>query len=198
MRRLTQAGLVADTGERSPGGRGCDRVGSYYALAADIGTALPVSIAPEGVVAESVDAHGETVTRAEENLSEQARSEQVAAALRTAVAKIGRETGLAAWLAVMSAADPVDRTTSRLVYLPDAPFRLGDLPQSRRWTTSPTSSSARASAPRSSAKATSPRTGRRDRPPHHHRAVRPGHAPHRRVRCPFTGSERDTPACAGG
>src|SRR5580704_5731261 len=67
VRRLTEAGLVADTGERTAGGRGRGRVGSYYALA-DPGVALVVSIAPEGIVAESVDAYGETVSRAEQDI----------------------------------------------------------------------------------------------------------------------------------
>src|SRR4051794_14790906 len=66
VRRLTEAGLVADTGERTPGGRGRGRVGAYYALAADAGTALAVSIAPGGVVAERIDAYGETTARAHE------------------------------------------------------------------------------------------------------------------------------------
>ena len=52
---------------------------------------------------------------------------QVAAALRTAAEKARRDTGLAPRLAVVSAADPVDRTTGRLVHLPDAPFLLGEL-----------------------------------------------------------------------
>ena len=50
VRRLAEAGLVADTGERTVGGRGrgrgCGRVGSYYALA-DAGVALVLSIAPD-------------------------------------------------------------------------------------------------------------------------------------------------------
>ena len=58
VRRLTEAGLVADTGERTSGGRGRGRVGSYYALA-DVGVALALSIAPEGIVAECLDALGE-------------------------------------------------------------------------------------------------------------------------------------------
>src|SRR3954467_12292323 len=61
VRRLTERGLVVDTGERTPGGRGRGRVGSYYALAADVGAALAVSIAPDGVVAESVDVYGDTL-----------------------------------------------------------------------------------------------------------------------------------------
>src|SRR3954462_5833056 len=66
VRRLTEAGLVVDTGQRTPGGRGRGRVGSYYALAPDIGTALAVSIAPEGVVAECLDAYGNVLARAAE------------------------------------------------------------------------------------------------------------------------------------
>src|SRR6185312_4102773 len=61
VRRLTERGVIADTGERTPGGRGRGRVGSYYALAADAGTALAASIAPEGVVAECVNAYGDVV-----------------------------------------------------------------------------------------------------------------------------------------
>src|SRR5262245_33801220 len=55
VRRLVAAGLVRDTGERTTG-RG--RVGSYYALAEDIGAALVVGIAPEGIAAQVVDVHG--------------------------------------------------------------------------------------------------------------------------------------------
>src|ERR1700685_3376652 len=64
VRRLTEAGLLVDTGERTPGGRGRGRVGSYYALAGTVGSALVASIAPDGVVAESVDALGDPVERA--------------------------------------------------------------------------------------------------------------------------------------
>lgn len=123
VRRLAESGLVVDTGERTQGGRGRGRVGSYYALA-DVGTALAVSVAPEGVVAERVDAHGETVARAEEKIDQPARPEQVAAALSAAVATVGPGTTR---LAVVSAADPVDRGTGRMVQLPDSPFLLGDL-----------------------------------------------------------------------
>ena len=127
VRRLTESGLVADTGQRTPGGRGRGRVGSYFALARDAGTALAVSIAPEGVVAERVDAHGDTVSRAEERLSRPARAEHAAAALQTAAAHVCHGHGPIPRLAVASAADPVDRATGRLVHLPDAPFLLGEL-----------------------------------------------------------------------
>ena len=126
VRRLTEAGLVADTGERTVGGRGRGRVGSHYALA-DAGAALVLSIAPEGIVAEWLDAHGDTLSRAEQDIARPARPDQVTAALRAAVTGVQKETGVMPRLAVVSAADPVDRTTGRLVQLPDAPFLLGEL-----------------------------------------------------------------------
>jgi predicted NBD/HSP70 family sugar kinase len=119
VRRLTERGLVADTGERTPGGRGRGRVGSYYALDPSVGTALAVTIAPEGVVAESLDVYGDTVAREARG----ADPSRVAATLAEVVAA----TGHTARLAVVGAADPVDRATGRLVQLPDAPFLVGAL-----------------------------------------------------------------------
>lgn len=127
VRRLTETGSVVDTGQRTPGGRGRGRVGSYYALADDTGVALAVSIAPEGVVAECVDAYGDPVSRAERAISRPARPHNVASALRTAAADARRRAGRTPRLAVVSAADPVNRHTGTLVQLPDAPFLLGEL-----------------------------------------------------------------------
>src|SRR3954447_24490447 len=79
VRRLTEAGLLRDTGERTTG-RG--RIGSYYALSQDLGVALVVSIAPEGVIAEAVDVHGQVVAREDEEVGHPAQPEQVARALR--------------------------------------------------------------------------------------------------------------------
>ena len=117
---------MADTGERTLGGRGRGRVGSYYALA-DVGVALALSIAPEGIVAECLDALGDTVSRAEQDIGRPVRPDQVAAALRAAVIRAQEASGVPPRLAVVSAADPVDRGTGRLIQLPDAPFLLGDL-----------------------------------------------------------------------
>jgi predicted NBD/HSP70 family sugar kinase len=127
VRRLTETGSVVDTGQRTPGGRGRGRVGSYYALADDTGVALAVSIAPEGVVAECVDAYGDPVSRAERAIGRPARPDDVASALRTAAADARRRAGRTPRLAVVSAADPVNRHTGTLVQLPDAPFLLGEL-----------------------------------------------------------------------
>ena len=124
VRRLTEAGLLRDTGERTTG-RG--RVGTYYGLAEDLGSALVVGIAPEGVVAETVDVYGEVVAREVEELGRPARPEQVTRALRAAAARAQAGGPAPARLTVVSAADPVDRSSGRLVHLPDAPFLLGEL-----------------------------------------------------------------------
>jgi len=126
VRRLAEAGLVADTGERTAGGRGRGRVGSYYALA-DAGVALVVSIAPEGIVAECLDAHGDTLSRAEQDISRPASPDHVAAVLSATVSRARPENSTAPRLAVVSAADPVEHGTGRLVQLADAPFLLGEL-----------------------------------------------------------------------
>jgi predicted NBD/HSP70 family sugar kinase len=126
VRRLVVAGLVVDSGERTPGGRGRGRVGSYYTLADGIRTAWAISIAPEGVVAEALDVYGETAGRAEEDAGRPASSDQVAVALRVVAERLAAMSGTPA-LAVVSAADPVDRATGRLVHLPDAPFLIGEL-----------------------------------------------------------------------
>jgi predicted NBD/HSP70 family sugar kinase len=117
VRRLSGAGLLVDTGERTTG-RG--RVGTYYALSPTIGVALAVSIAPEGIIAERVDVRGETVARAQADVPEPGR---VAGALR----RVAAEVATGARVAIVSAADPVDRETGRLVELPDAPFLTGAL-----------------------------------------------------------------------
>ncbi|MEU7874465.1 ROK family transcriptional regulator [Dactylosporangium sp. NPDC049140] len=147
VRRLEERGLVADTGERTPGGRGRGRVGSYYALSAAAGTALAVSIGPAGITGELVDAYGETVARTERPLGRPASPAEVAAALASVAATLSSAVSSAAAsavssaaapaggasaerrprLAVVSAADPVDRATGQLVHLPDSPFLVGEL-----------------------------------------------------------------------
>lgn len=124
VQRLTDAGLVADTGERTAG-RG--RVGTYYALAPDTGTALVAAITPYGVRAEAVDAHGTVREQTHIPLGHSDGPGPAAAALAHVAADLGSRTPGALRIAVVSAADPVDRTTGRLVQLPDAPFLVGEL-----------------------------------------------------------------------
>ena len=124
VRRLDAAGIVVDTGARSSG-RG--RAGSYYALADGIGCALAVSIAPAGIAAELVDAHGGVAAQASEPLRRPARPPSVTASVRAACRRVSENASGPVRLAVVSAADPVDRVTGRLVQLPDAPFLVGEL-----------------------------------------------------------------------
>lgn len=124
MRRLVDAGVVVDTGERASG-RG--RAGSYYTLAPDCGSALVVGITPHGVVAEAVDAFGAVVAATEVALARDAGVGAVGLAVTQAATAVGTRVAGRLRVAVVSAADPVDRATGRLVHLPDAPFLVGDL-----------------------------------------------------------------------
>jgi predicted NBD/HSP70 family sugar kinase len=124
VRRLAEAGLLRDTGERTTG-RG--RIGTYYALATDLGVALVAGIAPEGVTAEAVDVHGQVVAREVAEVGRPARPERVARVLRAVAERALARSPGPARLAVVSAADPVDRSSGRLVHLPDAPFLVGEL-----------------------------------------------------------------------
>jgi predicted NBD/HSP70 family sugar kinase len=121
VRRLGANGSVVDTGERTTG-RG--RVGTYYALPATTGCALVVSLAPEGIVAEALDVYGQVVARSQAAVTRSPGAGEVARTLERVAGDVARG---AFRLAVVSAADPVDRATGRLVELPDAPFLLGAL-----------------------------------------------------------------------
>src|SRR4051795_9430338 len=81
VRRLVDAELVRDTGERTTG-RG--RIGTYYAISDTLGCALVASVAPEGIVAETVDAHGAVLSRSERGTPRPARPGHVARGLREA------------------------------------------------------------------------------------------------------------------
>lgn len=124
MRRLEVLGVVVDTGERTTG-RG--RSGSYYAVAPGQGSGLAVSITPSGVVAEVVDPGGVVRGRTEVALQRGARTLEASAALRAACERVADAADGHVVVAVVSAADPVDRHTGRLVQIPDAPFLVGDL-----------------------------------------------------------------------
>ena len=125
IRRLETAGLVRDTGERTNGRGG---VGSYYALADDVGVSLAVSVAPDGVVVECVDASGAVTISQVEPIGRPASPKTVARLLtKAARAALADIDASAVRVAVVSAADPVDRATGALVHLPDAPFLLGRL-----------------------------------------------------------------------
>jgi predicted NBD/HSP70 family sugar kinase len=121
VRRLSTNGAVVDTGERTTG-RG--RVGTYYALPATTGLALVASLAPEGIVAEAIDVYGQVVARSQVSVTRSPGAGQVARTLKRVA---GEAANGPFRLAVVSAADPVDRDSGQLVELPDAPFLLGAL-----------------------------------------------------------------------
>jgi predicted NBD/HSP70 family sugar kinase len=124
VRRLSAAGVVVDTGERTTG-RG--RIGTYYGLPAATGCALVVSIAPEGIVAEGIDVYGDVLVRSQAEVSRAPGAGAVARALARIAADVAAECPGPLRVAAVSAADPVDRETGRLVELPDAPFLVGAL-----------------------------------------------------------------------
>jgi predicted NBD/HSP70 family sugar kinase len=124
VRRLGANGSVVDTGDRTTG-RG--RVGTYYALPAGTGRALVTALAPEGIVAEAVDVYGQVVARSQAPASRSPGAGEVARALQRVAGEVADQSAGAFRLAVVSAADPVDRRSGRLVELPDAPFLLGAL-----------------------------------------------------------------------
>jgi predicted NBD/HSP70 family sugar kinase len=124
VRRLAERGLVRDTGERTSGRGG---VGSYYSLADDLGVALVVSVAADGMVAETIDPHGDVVSRRSQPVPGAEHPAEVSRALRALAASALPDRSVPVRLAVVSAADPVDRATGRLIQLPDAPFLVGEL-----------------------------------------------------------------------
>src|SRR4051795_13645889 len=81
VRRLVDAELVRDTGERTTGP---GRIGTYYALSNTLGCVLVASVAPEGIVAETVDAAGTALSRSALGIPRPARPGQVARRLREA------------------------------------------------------------------------------------------------------------------
>ena len=124
VRRLSASGSVVDTGERTTG-RG--RVGTYYALPATTGGALVASLAPEGIVAEAVDVYGQVVAQSRAPVTRSPGAGQVARTLKRLAGEVAGQLAGPCRLAVVSAADPVDRESGRLVELPDSPFLLGAL-----------------------------------------------------------------------
>jgi predicted NBD/HSP70 family sugar kinase len=88
---------------------------------------MSISITPSGIVAEVVAPGGEVRSRVEAPLGRDAGPREAAKAVRTASAAAAKGADGSLLAAVVSAADPVDRHTGRLVQLPDAPFLVGDL-----------------------------------------------------------------------
>ena len=78
-------------------------------------------------MAELLDARGDVISTTTAAVTHPARPAHVSAALTTAARAGGAGCSRRPRLAVVSAADPVDRATGRLVHLPDSPFLVGEL-----------------------------------------------------------------------
>lgn len=125
IRRLVDKRLVRDTGERTTGRGG---VGTYFSLGDAAGAALAVAIAPEGIVVEALDASGKQLACAERDVDRPAKPTAVRRRLSAASRAVMRDLPTReVAVVVVSAADPVDRATGRLVHLPDEPFLVGEL-----------------------------------------------------------------------
>jgi predicted NBD/HSP70 family sugar kinase len=125
VRRLVAKGLVRDTGDRTTTRGG---VGTYYAPGSELGLALAVAIAPEGIVVEAIDVSGKQAARAERAVERPADPTAVRRLLTAAARAVARQQPTRrVVVAVVSAADPVDRASGRLVQLPDEPFLVGQL-----------------------------------------------------------------------
>ena len=122
--RLEAAGVVVDTGERTSGP---GRSGTYYGISPEVGVGLAVAIAPDGIVAEAVDVFGTVLARSVATVARPARPRDVISPLRQVCRRASKDAGVGVRLTVVSAADPVERGSGRLVHLPDAPFLVGEL-----------------------------------------------------------------------
>ena len=129
IRRLASVGLVRDTGERTNGRGG---VGSYFSIGQNVGVAIAVSIAPEGIVVERINPDGSLTARHVEPIGRPGTPRTVARLLtKAARAALDGIAPTEVRVAVVSAADPVDRDSGALVHLPDAPFLVGRLSPAR-------------------------------------------------------------------
>lgn len=126
VRRLTEAGVLAETGSRT-GVRG--RVATYYDIAPQAGWVLALELHQGGIHSEAADLQGRTL--AVGHAPPGATSAAFAAQLRRHVEgqlELGRDRGELRVVSV-SVANPVDLTSGRVVDLPTSPFPEGVDPQ---------------------------------------------------------------------
>jgi predicted NBD/HSP70 family sugar kinase/biotin operon repressor len=122
MRRLTDAGLVVESG-RQVGSRG--RAGTYYRLGAEHAAALAVSIGPDGIVADTFDLQDRPVAHAEQPVAAPVEGSALGPLLRATVATVREETPGTIRGCVVSMAGPVDRRTGQLATSTYSPFLAG-------------------------------------------------------------------------
>jgi predicted NBD/HSP70 family sugar kinase len=124
VRRLAGSGLVREVGLQS-GRRG--RAGTNLQLNVDAGCALSVHAGPEGVVAERHDLRGRRQAESRQEVAAPIAAGRLSTLLRSAVREVLAGTRAPVLATTVSAADPVDQRTGRLVELPNSPFLTGEL-----------------------------------------------------------------------
>jgi hypothetical protein len=126
VRRLTQAGLLIETGSRTTGRRG--RVATFHELAPGAGYVAAVAIDQSGVSVRAADLAGQVFDERHRPPTPAGDTRALTGELRAAVgatiaAGDGRNGVLRAL--VLSVANPVDPHTHEIVALPDSPFPEG-------------------------------------------------------------------------
>jgi predicted NBD/HSP70 family sugar kinase/biotin operon repressor len=124
VRRLTGSGLLLEVGRQS-GRRG--RAGTNVALDADAGCAVSVHAGPDGVLAQRHDLRGRLRAQSRQEVVAPVAAGRLATLLRTAVRDVLTDAHAPVLATTISAADPVDQLTGRLVELPHSPFLTGEL-----------------------------------------------------------------------
>ena len=122
VRRLTDSGLVAESG-RQVGGRG--RAGTYCRLRADHAAALAVAIGPDGVRVDTFDLRNGPLAHAEEPVRAPVDGADLAPVVRAAVEAVVGQTKGTIRSCVVSMAGPVNRQTGQLAPSAYSPFLVG-------------------------------------------------------------------------
>ena len=122
MRRLTDAGLVVESG-RQVGSRG--RAGTYYRLGTDHAAALAVSVGPDGIVADTFDLMDRPLAHVALPVRAPIDGADLRPILSAAVAAAREQTTGTIRGCVVSMAGPVDRRTGQLAVSAYSPFLVG-------------------------------------------------------------------------
>ncbi len=124
IRRLEADGLVASAGQQQ-GRRG--RAGTYYTLRSDLGRALALGAGPDGLVAEIRDVRGGLIGRLERETPSPITAAELNPRLLGLVEEAVAQASGQVLAAALTVAGPVDRSSGRLVRLPDSPFLVDEL-----------------------------------------------------------------------
>jgi len=122
---LESLGLVQDTGMRTATRGG---VGTFYALDEAFTRGMAVRLDPETVVAEIVDIRGLVSAHVSRPINRPVNPVDVVSSLESCAEELAISATGKVPVAVVSAADPVDRHTGSIVELPASPFLLGHVP----------------------------------------------------------------------